>query len=180
MNISEFDSTYDLYSVDIKGKIRTYRVSWTKMARRAFKRIAAAVTRIWRRPVSPNLSGLTIGGLQRVSTCTKPSELVTAVLDELHLPPASDSDIPPLYFQWNDELRTITELLRKTNIRDSSVPQPTVEVEPFAALIDYLSRRQGCSWQEASSLCWSEVYLMLLIDKRDYLQQKDMQRRINK
>lgn len=186
IGLEQLDELYSLglISAEMTGKVSSYKIN-------NWKRFLGFIEKIWKKikslfvqNIGPNLEDLSIGGLFKAAECKKPSEVINTIISELGLPFPKDEDLPRLFFQWDSEIKKISELFKQTEINDSegnssyAKASNEVKVPPFATLIDQVAKRMGVTWQEASTFKWSEVYLALLIDKKNYLFQKDFQKKL--
>lgn len=127
------------------------------------------------------LNKLSIGALLDCGKSTLPSEQIDIIKKDLKLH-ILESDACILYQSWTKKIIEISKLFEQL---ERSVIIPTdyagqwqqasskVQIPVEVSLIDQIARRMNITWDEASKLSWSEVYLMQKIDKRqayfDYL-----------
>lgn len=184
LDLNSLDSLYECLDVKINGKISSYRINNLERLKRWVGRLIKKIKSLFVQDIEANLSNLSIGGVFRATKSSKPSEVINIILEELNLPFPSNKDIPLLFFQWNSELNEIGELFKQTEIKDSegnsaySKASKEVDIPSFPIIIDQISQRLHISWEEASNIKWSEVYLMMMIDKKNYIFQKEFNKQM--
>lgn len=121
------------------------------------------------------LDKLSIGALMDCGKSTLPSEQINIIKKDLKLH-ILESDACILYQSWTKKIIEISKLFEQL---ERSVIIPTeyaaqwnsasgkVQVPIEVALIDQIARRMNITWDAAAKISWSEVYLMLKIDKRE-------------
>lgn len=186
LNLEDLDELYSmgLINAEISGKDLSYKISFKERFKRWVGRIIKKVKSFFVQDIKANLGDLTISGVFKASECNKPSELVNIIIEDLKLPFPRECDIPKLFFQWDSEIKKIGEMFKNTEIKDSSGGNAykkaanETPLPPFPILIDQIAQRLHISWQEASNIKWSEVYFMMMIDKRNYIFQKEYDKQI--
>lgn len=183
-NKADFDLLYQTMNVTFNGKIMRFKASlWETLASywQRFRKWFVGQIYV---ELKPSLGDLTIGALNDIAECKTPQEVMNTIFADLGIrkQPNLETYIQ-LFFQWDKEIKQIEQLFKNTEIQAEGIGNGAfvriskqLNINPFAILIDSMARRYGILPIEASKLKWAEVYFALMIDKQNYLVEREMQK----
>lgn len=178
---ADLDALWSIYNVVQEEQITEYRLSFWQTLKWLVLRALKWVRDMFYQPIPSSLHTLTIGALDRLSECEAPSEVMAIIFEDLGIKKQpSIADYTLLFYQFNEQIKKIERLFKNCEIHESgggiaifNKISAQMKINPFAVLIDQMARRYSILPQEASKLTWAEVYFALLIDKQNYLVERE-------
>lgn len=126
--------------------------------------------------VIKNLTHLSIGAMLDTTQCYKASDVVDIICKDLKLRFLTENDKCVLYRYWNKRITEISKtfesidklvIIAQNYGAEWSQAANKIQIPPEICLVDTIAKRQNITWNEACKLEWTQVYLMLKIDKRE-------------